>query len=451
MPQPDAYTRQYDFEDFQSSNPTTPLPATQVENELDAVKHALDETQDALELIQRDDGALRNGIVTPDSLSAATRALIAATGGTIRGPWATATNYAIRDVVSWDDVGAEAGTYVAATAHTSGTFATDLAAGKWVLLALASPVDVPVPVLQGGTGATSATQARTNLGAAVAGTNDDITELAALAVPLSVDQGGTGADTAAGARAALSAAKSGANSDITSLAGLSTPLSVAQGGTGADSALAALAALGARGAGDRQVFTGSGTFSKASLPAWVTRITVHVWGAGGGGGGGHTSSIIRGAGGGGGGYAHKRIAVSALGTSETVTVGAGGAGGTSGTSISNGAAGGTSSFGSHCSATGGSGGSFASGTSVAGGAGGAGSGGDINLTGQAGGLGSPQAGAGTLGGVMFGAGGDGAMGGAGAISNVAVAGLAPGGGGSGGNHAGGTGGAGGAGLVVVEW
>lgn len=50
---------------------------------------------------------------------------------------------------------------------------------------------------------------------------------------LAVGAGGTGAITATTARSNLSAAKSGANSDITSLTGLTTALSVAQGGTGA--------------------------------------------------------------------------------------------------------------------------------------------------------------------------------------------------------------------------
>ncbi len=50
---------------------------------------------------------------------------------------------------------------------------------------------------------------------------------------LAVGAGGTGAITATNARTNLSAAKSGANSDITSLTGLTTALSVVQGGTGA--------------------------------------------------------------------------------------------------------------------------------------------------------------------------------------------------------------------------
>jgi len=54
-----------------------------------------------------------------------------------------------------------------------------------------------------------------------------------MSTALPVASGGTGASTAGNARTNLSAAASGANSDITSITGLTTALTVAQGGTGA--------------------------------------------------------------------------------------------------------------------------------------------------------------------------------------------------------------------------
>jgi len=54
-----------------------------------------------------------------------------------------------------------------------------------------------------------------------------------MSTALPVASGGTGASTAGNARTNLSAASSGANSDITSITGLTTALTVAQGGTGA--------------------------------------------------------------------------------------------------------------------------------------------------------------------------------------------------------------------------
>jgi len=84
----------------------------------------------------------------------------------------------------------------------------------------------------------SASVARTNLGLGTIATQDasnvSITGGSISGITdLAVADGGTGASNAAAARTNLGAAASGANSDITSLTGLTTPLSVPQGGTGA--------------------------------------------------------------------------------------------------------------------------------------------------------------------------------------------------------------------------
>lgn len=71
---------------------------------------------------------------------------------------------------------------------------------------------------------------------------------------LAVADGGTGASTAGGALTNLGAAASGANSDITSLTGLTTPLSIAQGGTAAITASAARTALGLAIGSDVQAY-----------------------------------------------------------------------------------------------------------------------------------------------------------------------------------------------------
>lgn len=131
MAQPTPYNRLYNFTDFQTVNPTTPLPATQVDNELNAVALTVGQLRGNIALIQRDDGALANQTVTTDSLSAGVLALIAQGEYNPLGAWATTTVYAIGDVVTFN-----AATYLALVAHTAAaTFATDLAANKWLLIA----------------------------------------------------------------------------------------------------------------------------------------------------------------------------------------------------------------------------------------------------------------------------------------------------------------------------
>jgi len=128
MAQPPVYTRQYNFTDFQTVNPTTPLPANQVDIEYNAIKTTLDATLFNLGLIQRDDGRLGNQSVAKESLSEEVLALIGGVGNP-RGNWATATAYAVLDLVN-----NSGNSYLCAVAHTSGgSFATDLAAGKWVI------------------------------------------------------------------------------------------------------------------------------------------------------------------------------------------------------------------------------------------------------------------------------------------------------------------------------
>ena len=135
MSQPTPYARQYSFSAFQVQNPTTTLPGQQVDIELNAVKATLDQILTNIALIQRDDGRVANNSVGLSQLDGALIGL----GFGRPTTWLTATAYAI-------NVAVFNGTslYACLVAHTSGTFATDLAAGKWSLIVDFSTIVTPV-------------------------------------------------------------------------------------------------------------------------------------------------------------------------------------------------------------------------------------------------------------------------------------------------------------------
>lgn len=89
---------------------------------------------------------------------------------------------------------------------------TDVAYGNIATSELSGNIDLTsqvtgaLPVANGGTNATSASAARTSLGAAASGSNSDITALTGLTTDLAVTHGGTGASTASAARTNLGVA-----------------------------------------------------------------------------------------------------------------------------------------------------------------------------------------------------------------------------------------------------
>lgn len=124
---PTKVVRVFDFNDFSENYPTVQQPGLQLDAEFNAAKAASDATIDRLALIQRQDGALFNGVVTLDAMSTQVLTLI---GGWLpRGAWVTARVYAVKDTIVQNNQ-----SYLCLIAHTSGVFATDLAAGKWVVI-----------------------------------------------------------------------------------------------------------------------------------------------------------------------------------------------------------------------------------------------------------------------------------------------------------------------------
>jgi hypothetical protein len=125
VPQPPPYNRAFSFSNFQAQNPTAVPPGSSIDLELNNVKANSDGVLANLALIQRDDGVLANGSVSFDQLSPALQ-----TAGLAPAlPWVTGTAYSVNASVT-----SGGAFYRCLIAHTSGTFATDLAAAKWVLI-----------------------------------------------------------------------------------------------------------------------------------------------------------------------------------------------------------------------------------------------------------------------------------------------------------------------------
>lgn len=127
----EEYTPQTDFSQDEANQVSgrSTVRTTQLDAEFANLQTSIDSLIARLQAISRDDEALQDGIVTYESLAAELVTLIGSAGFNVRGAWLTTTAYTVGDMVSNGT-----GTYVCAEAHTSGTFATDLAAGKWVLL-----------------------------------------------------------------------------------------------------------------------------------------------------------------------------------------------------------------------------------------------------------------------------------------------------------------------------
>lgn len=134
MPQPPAYNPQHDYSDFSASFPNIPHNGQWLDDDFDDINITLDAVLANLALIQRDDGQLANQSVGIDQLKPEITF-----GFNSPTNWLTATAYAVRDAVWFDQYKL----YRCLIAHTSGVFADDLAAGKWqLILDLKTPVDV---------------------------------------------------------------------------------------------------------------------------------------------------------------------------------------------------------------------------------------------------------------------------------------------------------------------
>ncbi len=122
---PTPYARSYSFTDFSAASPTVQQPGTQLDAQLDAVALSTANLVSRLSEIQREDGAVRNGVVGLDALSQEAKRGLA-----MPSVWLPLTGYAVGNQVI---VVATATLYLCIVAHTSdGTFS----ATNWTALGI---------------------------------------------------------------------------------------------------------------------------------------------------------------------------------------------------------------------------------------------------------------------------------------------------------------------------
>lgn len=127
MAQPDPYTRTANFTAALAGTSLAALGPL-LDAEFNEIRSTVEATRTNIGEIQRDDLELANRSVGYDQLNSDARTLLANGAFTIRGPWATATAYAVGDVVSQNNI-----LYLTMVAHTANaSLAVDLAAGRLV-------------------------------------------------------------------------------------------------------------------------------------------------------------------------------------------------------------------------------------------------------------------------------------------------------------------------------
>lgn len=465
------------------------LPGQELDVDLAAIRASVTAVIEFLKTSLRSDGRLNNGSVSSDTLASS---LII--GFDAPAPWMTATAYTTTSTVFQGY-----GFYLCVTAHTSGTFATDLASGRWVLLADLTPPGGALVAANNLSDVADVGNARANLGlgsmATVnAGTgaadfrtnlqNDGrFQQIAATLTSWIAITRASGFDafvanpTSANLRALLTdetgtgaLAFSGGAIDLTNATGLPFAGLAAAAVTTAAETIAAnnvdtqvptSAAVKAyvdanAGAAYYLAITADQTWNKPAGFSADQIVTFEAWGAGGGGAradGGNDAG-----GGGGGAYVRKEVRYADVASSIVITIGVGGGGrvgsqgnGSAGTStvitgvVTARAGGGGGASTSGNSGGGGGGGEVqGGGTANGGGAGGAVGGGDGSVPANSNaksiwGGGGGNGGAVTGGNAVYGgAGGGGSTSTTGGGAGVSLLGGAGGNGGTGGTNTAGT-------------
>jgi hypothetical protein len=246
MSQPTPYTPTTDFSQQEANNASgrSTVNTAALDAELVNIETTLDELCGNLELIQRDDGRLGDLTVEIHTISPEVLNLMG--GFALRGLWAPATAYAVKDIASEG-----AYTYVCSIAHTSGG-AFD--GQYWKQFGFTAGADAAQAAAAAQVSAANALVSETNAAASASSASSSAGTATTQASSAATSAGIATTQASAASSSAVNAANSAAAS-AASAASIAYPIPVASGGTGSTSASAARTALGAIGAGDTATLT----------------------------------------------------------------------------------------------------------------------------------------------------------------------------------------------------
>ena len=148
---PTPYVPDADFSTLAATPITSAgLPGTELDGEFAEIASILTATQARLAELQRDDGAVRNGVVGFLAMSADVLAAFASIGSNYRGQWSAGQSYVSGDLVI---SGIDNYPYLCGGPHTSSAdFNSDFAAGVWAILGYRPATDDLVVNTFSGTG-----------------------------------------------------------------------------------------------------------------------------------------------------------------------------------------------------------------------------------------------------------------------------------------------------------
>jgi len=121
MPLPTSPSLDYSYTAFQQAQGNNTFPGTQLDNDLANLKQSIDQTIDFAASVIREDGQLRNGVVTKEALGPDITL-----GVEPPRPWAPDRRYEVNDTATINNT-----LWICTQAHTSSDFADDMAVGFW--------------------------------------------------------------------------------------------------------------------------------------------------------------------------------------------------------------------------------------------------------------------------------------------------------------------------------